>query len=305
MKKLTHFKSAQLKKSKTTCDLKKLNILIENFPLPHIFRNSSQKMKLLLAAKYGHLEMIEILLKINPKIINATDESNSNALHIAAKGNHVTAAKFILNIDPDLADKLDNYQETPLHIAAKCGYENMIALLFDSTSSLSAKLDAYAKLLLNSFDKDMNHFEIFHRIEPKLALENVVPILLAHEKKFLQKAKHIMKQYCGFLAHHLRVTDIVKIIFSYEIDSATILKLKEDSLPSAFVKAKVVNGKRKIDDLIKNVAKVVKLDITTSSLFDLAQNDNNYCENNFDLLAKLIHQDDEIMPLGTMYCEVL
>lgn len=76
---------------------------------------------MLLAAKYGVVEIVRRLFMDFPASIRYTDFSGKNVVHLAAKYRHVEVYNFLLSQNDTIRHLFrasDNNGNTPLHLAA-------------------------------------------------------------------------------------------------------------------------------------------------------------------------------------------
>lgn len=71
-------------------------------------------------AFHGHEGLVNRLMALNTKLLNARDSSGSTPLHEAVKGGHLSVAKRLIDLGADVEAK-DNASQTILHIAAVIG----------------------------------------------------------------------------------------------------------------------------------------------------------------------------------------
>ena len=90
--------------------------------------NDAQETPLHLAAKKGHIDIVDKLLNMRPDH-NAVDSSGNTVLHLAAAGGYLDCCKKILRDNVDKINAGNNDENTPLHLAAKKGKSNIIACL--------------------------------------------------------------------------------------------------------------------------------------------------------------------------------
>ena len=102
------------------------------------------------AAKDGHSDMVEVLIKSSAKAQNGelesgigaakqmlrmTNNEGNTALHEAVKYNHLDVVKILTKEDPDFTYASNNRGETPLYIAAaKKSLEIVVEILETCTS---------------------------------------------------------------------------------------------------------------------------------------------------------------------------
>ena len=84
-----------------------------------------------MAAKYGHIHIMEILCEFGAKVNAATGNGSHNALHIGVLENHAMVVEFLMKngCDKNLADE-DGF--TPLHKAIQLGNGRMIETLLST-----------------------------------------------------------------------------------------------------------------------------------------------------------------------------
>ena len=80
------------------------------------------------AAKSGNYEMVKVLLKANPDLVNSKDNNSATPLHYAAAMGYRDVAELLLANKADVNAK-DNKGNTPLHVAVDNGYKDVAELL--------------------------------------------------------------------------------------------------------------------------------------------------------------------------------
>ena len=100
----------------------------------------------LLAAKYGHVHLLQLLLEISENRIHQFDSKKATALHYAARFGKTDAARFVLEKDPTKINKPKNDSistnlagGTALHEAAYYGHNDVIKLLLSHGAELEGK----------------------------------------------------------------------------------------------------------------------------------------------------------------------
>ena len=90
-----------------------------------------------LAAKWGHKDVVALLLGAKAEI-NAQTESGETPLHYAAENGEKEVAKLLLagRVDIDVRNK---WGQTALHCAAQDGHKDMVALLLDNGAQVNAR----------------------------------------------------------------------------------------------------------------------------------------------------------------------
>ncbi|KAK7324065.1 hypothetical protein VNO77_27584 [Canavalia gladiata] len=89
-------------------------------------KDSEERTALHYAASIGHLNGVEILLKICISCNMERDKNGFFPLHLASVGGHAEVVKKLLEHCPDPREILDNYGRNIVHIAAENGKFNVI-----------------------------------------------------------------------------------------------------------------------------------------------------------------------------------
>jgi death-associated protein kinase len=92
---------------------------------------------LIYAAKYGHVEVVRVLLDGGSNVDRANGYG-STALHVAAAYGRLDVCRLLLDWGAKV-DRLDKSQDTPLHYAAWEGHLSVVKLLVDSGADVSVK----------------------------------------------------------------------------------------------------------------------------------------------------------------------
>ena len=90
------------------------------------------------AAQKGELAKVEELLKQNPQLVNARDETGRTPLHWAARGIHLDVIKLLIQNGADVNAR-DNGNIMALHSVAARGHKEAAELLITHGSDLTAK----------------------------------------------------------------------------------------------------------------------------------------------------------------------
>jgi ankyrin repeat protein len=93
-------------------------------------RAESDYTPLYLAAEYGHVEWVKLLLDASPKEKDEESINSRSPLHVAAKQGYVEVAKLLLDSGRDI-DVLDHFDATPLSVAITSEQVDIIELLLD------------------------------------------------------------------------------------------------------------------------------------------------------------------------------
>ncbi|GLT57428.1 hypothetical protein SLA2020_304000 [Shorea laevis] len=83
------------------------------------------------AAKLGHLEIVEELLKIWPELCKSCDSSNTSPLYSAAVQDHLDVVNAMLRADPSCLRIVRKNGKTALHNAARYGHLRIVKALID------------------------------------------------------------------------------------------------------------------------------------------------------------------------------
>jgi ankyrin repeat protein len=93
-----------------------------------------------LAALYGHLDCVKLLLEKGCQLDAANEEDGSTALHNAAAGGFLEMVQLLLEKSTATAvNALDEDNETPLHTAARGGHVEVVKLLLERGADASIK----------------------------------------------------------------------------------------------------------------------------------------------------------------------
>ena len=93
---------------------------------------------IVIAARFGDLEIVRWLLEKNPNLAKATNSERSTPLHKAASYDQQETAELLLKYKPDV-NATDSKGYTPLHDAAMSGHRRIVELLLASGGDLKAK----------------------------------------------------------------------------------------------------------------------------------------------------------------------
>ncbi|XP_054776023.1 uncharacterized protein LOC129284537 [Prosopis cineraria] len=105
--------------------------------------NAKHETILHIASKYGHLEIVKIIIECANKdapsedgketLIKATNNKKDTALHEAVYYNHKEVVELLIKEDPNIGENNDG--ETPLYIAAERGYNEVIHTILEKSNS--------------------------------------------------------------------------------------------------------------------------------------------------------------------------
>jgi ankyrin repeat protein len=115
---------------------------------PSLLRQANAKGEtpLHIAARYGHDDIVEVLIKycaqtlhdqdleegIEPvkEMLRMTNKEKDTALHEAVRYNHLEVVKLLISKDPDFSYSANDADETPLYIAAERGFAKCVVRNF-------------------------------------------------------------------------------------------------------------------------------------------------------------------------------
>jgi ankyrin repeat protein len=186
---------------------------------------------LLLAARYGHLVVVKLLLDSGQVDIDSKDRNNQTPLSYAAENGHRTVVKLLLGtgqVDVDSKDRSDetplsyaaenghaavvkllldtgnvnvdsraNYSRTPLSYAAENGHVAVVKLLLDNGAKLECK-DNYSCQTPLSWAAGNGHEEVVQLLVQKGAIINVTDNSGRTERHYRGPQGMATKQSCGF-----------------------------------------------------------------------------------------------------------
>jgi hypothetical protein len=98
-----------------------------------VYRNTP----LIYAARYGHVEVVRVLLEGGANIESAT-ACWTTAVHLAAYSGHLDVCRLLLDWEAKV-EPLNKWQYTPLHYAAMWGHLSVVKLLVERGADVSVK----------------------------------------------------------------------------------------------------------------------------------------------------------------------
>ncbi|XP_048257810.1 serine/threonine-protein phosphatase 6 regulatory ankyrin repeat subunit A-like [Haliotis rufescens] len=96
----------------------------------------------MLAARNGHKEVVELLVKKGADLSLAYNTPGSNVLHLACFYGHVDVVKYLLSQDTVDVNSRGRYKQTPMMRAAKNGHKEVVELLVKKGADLSLAYNA-------------------------------------------------------------------------------------------------------------------------------------------------------------------
>jgi len=113
--------------------------------------NTKGETPLHIAVRYGHDDIVEVLIKycaktldedleggIGPAVkemLRTVNKKNDTALHEAVSYNHLKVVQLLIETDPDFLYSANDAGETPLYIAAERGFKDVLFEILDKYKS--------------------------------------------------------------------------------------------------------------------------------------------------------------------------
>lgn len=95
----------------------------------------SEVMPIHLAAASGHQSIVELILKLNPSMLDIPNKHGSTPLHWAARFGHRSMVKFLIRTGSNAIDSVNNSGLLPIHYAAKWGHVSVAKILLQLNPS--------------------------------------------------------------------------------------------------------------------------------------------------------------------------
>lgn len=114
-----------------------VRILVENNSANIECKSSGCLTALHMAARRGHLEILEMLLGYNAEV-DCVDDFGKTPLHFAIEGGHTTVAKMLLEHGSDKS-LVTTDGDTPLHVAASRGHLDIVETLLFFGADIESK----------------------------------------------------------------------------------------------------------------------------------------------------------------------
>ncbi|GKV27306.1 hypothetical protein SLEP1_g36492 [Rubroshorea leprosula] len=141
------------------------------------------------AAKLGHLEIVEELLKIWPELCKSCDSSNTSPLYSAAIQDHLDVVNAMLRADPSCLHIVRKNGKTALHNAARYGLLRIVKALIDCDPGIVSIKDKKGQTALHMAVKGQCIFVV----EQILCAD---PAILNERDKKGNTAVHIATRKC-------------------------------------------------------------------------------------------------------------
>jgi hypothetical protein len=125
--------------------------ILEMCPSLLLQANTKGETPLHIAARYGHDDIVEVLIKycaqtlhdqdleegIEPvkEMLRMTNKEKDTALHEAVRYNHLEVVKLLISKDPDFSYSANDAGETPLYIAAEREFTSVLIEILDKCKS--------------------------------------------------------------------------------------------------------------------------------------------------------------------------
>ncbi|KAJ0082619.1 hypothetical protein Patl1_10461 [Pistacia atlantica] len=125
--------------------------ILEICPLLLLRRNANGDMPLHLAAKCGHVAIVEVLIELvesqgeelesgvgaKQQMLTMKNNEGDTALHEAVQNNYIGVAEMLSKGDPEFSYSTNNFSETPLYIAAEGRSPNIVTKIIETCKSAS------------------------------------------------------------------------------------------------------------------------------------------------------------------------
>lgn len=128
-----------------------------------------------IAAKQGHLEVLEELLRSFPNLVMTTDSSNSTALHTAAAQGHINVVNLLLETETgsNLAKIAKNNGKTVLHTAARMGHLEVVRSVLSKDPTIAFRADKKGQTALHMAVKGQSVEIVLELCKPDPSILNV------------------------------------------------------------------------------------------------------------------------------------
>ncbi|KAI9848948.1 MAG: hypothetical protein M1837_005837 [Sclerophora amabilis] len=280
-----------------------LTDLLANGAAPD-WKNCNHKNPLLLAAAYGHEDLVKLLIDHRDVVIDSKDLLGRTPLSLAAVGGHEGVVRLLIGQKDVVIDSKDLLGQTPLSIAAWNGHEGVVQLLIGQKDIATNSRDingrtplAFAadfghegvvRLLIGQKDIAINSKDINGRTPLALAAEHghegVVKMLIDRQDVILDS-----KDKSGFTPLLSAVTNGREAVFKLLIGLDDVAAGSIDNSGRSALSHAAKRGKREMVKLLldqENVAVDSKDNRGRTPLSWAAQGGNE------DVLKLLVDRDD-------------
>ncbi|KAF8402817.1 hypothetical protein HHK36_010908 [Tetracentron sinense] len=127
-----------------------------------------------IAAKQGELEVLKVLLKALPELSMTVDLPNTTALHTAAMQGHIEVVNFLLESGSNLATIARSNGKTALHSAARNGHLEVVKALLSKEPGIATRNDKKGQTALHMAVKGQNIGLVEELMKSDPALINMV-----------------------------------------------------------------------------------------------------------------------------------
>ncbi|XP_077226972.1 uncharacterized protein LOC143860285 [Tasmannia lanceolata] len=152
-----------------------------------------QNTPLHIAARFGHLELAKLLIKLRPSMLLAENREMETPLYEACREGHHKVAHLLYEVEYSVAFKVNRDKESVLFVACDCGHLDVVKLFlekvvlrFDRTSYLHVAASHGFTAIVQEILK----------IEPKLALRKdergFSPLHFASRKGHLETTRELL-----------------------------------------------------------------------------------------------------------------
>ncbi|KAL1557286.1 ankyrin repeat-containing protein ITN1-like [Salvia divinorum] len=86
-----------------------------------------------IAAIHGQTQIVEEVLRLNPRLARISDTQKSSPLQIAAEEGHINICQKLLSVAPEACWWRDDHDMNPLHIAAMKGHAEIVEYLLQES----------------------------------------------------------------------------------------------------------------------------------------------------------------------------
>ena len=112
-----------------------IDMIMDNIEHIDTFSNRSGETLLHEVAKYGSIEVMDLLLTNNPELLYVPTVTRTYPIHYAVANDNVDIVEHMMRINPLILTLEDDIESNPLHIAASFKNINLIPLLLNTDES--------------------------------------------------------------------------------------------------------------------------------------------------------------------------